>query len=145
MPCKSHEEQRDENERSITECSPHHSPRNFLWEIERDFVATRYRKQSAASSPPTPSSSASTLSTSPVLRSAFLTAIVLSTTAVDEGGSRHFSAIAFGVGGTLTPLGRKTKLGGVASEIELRRCDHYLARQLNVCRLISNRMKSFRR
>jgi hypothetical protein len=41
-----------------------HNPRNFLTSIVRDFVATRYRSASAASSPPTPSSSASTLSTS---------------------------------------------------------------------------------
>lgn len=42
----------------------HYAPRNFLWEIDRVFVATKYRRQSAASSPPTPSSSASTFSTS---------------------------------------------------------------------------------
>jgi len=40
--------------------APAYTPRNFLWEIDRDFVATRYRSASAASSPPMPSSSAST-------------------------------------------------------------------------------------
>ena len=39
-----------------------HSPLNFLSEIDRDFVATRYLRQSAGSSPPAPSSSTSTLS-----------------------------------------------------------------------------------
>jgi len=35
----------------------HHShTRNFLWEIARDFVATKYLSASAASSPPAPSS-----------------------------------------------------------------------------------------
>jgi hypothetical protein len=31
-----------------------HNPRNFLSEIDRDFVATRYLRQSAGSSPPDP-------------------------------------------------------------------------------------------
>jgi hypothetical protein len=35
-------------------------PLSFLTLTVRDFVATRYRRQSAASSPPTPFSSAST-------------------------------------------------------------------------------------
>jgi hypothetical protein len=41
-----------------------HTRRSFLWEISRTLVARRYRNQSAASSPPMPSSSTSTLSTS---------------------------------------------------------------------------------
>jgi hypothetical protein len=39
-------------------------PRNLRCVMVRDFVATRYLRQSAGSSPPTPSSSTSTLSTS---------------------------------------------------------------------------------
>ena len=39
-------------------------PRSLRCATVRDFVATRYRSASAASSPPTPSSSASTFSTS---------------------------------------------------------------------------------
>lgn len=42
----------------------YYRPRNFRCATVRDFVATRYRSASAASSPPTPSSSASTFSTS---------------------------------------------------------------------------------
>ena len=41
-----------------------YSPRNRCISKIRVFVATRYRRQSAASSPPTPSSSASTFRTS---------------------------------------------------------------------------------
>jgi len=40
-----------------------HTPLSFLCVTVRDFVATRHLKQSAASSPPTPSSSASAFST----------------------------------------------------------------------------------
>ena len=41
-----------------------HTPRNFRCVTTRAFVATRYRSASAQSSPPTPSSSASTFKTS---------------------------------------------------------------------------------
>ena len=52
------------NRRALYKPPSFHSPRNFRCAIVRDFVATRYRNASAASSPPTPSSSASTISTS---------------------------------------------------------------------------------
>jgi len=45
-------------------CAPAYSPRSFLCTIVLTFVATRYLSASAASSPPMPSSSASTFKTS---------------------------------------------------------------------------------